>query len=239
MTDDSNDKEVDLVDLEAGQTEGPKPLARRYRIRIDRKHYIVEQPEITGRELLDLARKDAIEHFDVYRRYRDGRVLKVEVDETIDLRERGVERFVTMKKQVTDGEPPVSDRRLDFQMPEDDRAFLDSLGLAWEAVREQQHRWILIHDHKLPMGFDHETVTLAFLIGDSYPPDRLDMVYVHPQLRLQSGAAIPSTSDQCIDGKNFQAWSRHYDDWREGVDDLGTHYVRMIRAVEADACQRQ
>lgn len=239
MTDESTDKEVDIIDLETEQPEGLIPPAKRYRIRIDRKHYIVKESKITGRELLDLARNDAVQQFDVYRRYRDGRVVKVDWDETIDLREPGIERFVTMKKQVTDGEPPVGDRRLDFQMPEDDRAFLDSLGLTWEAVREQQLRWILIHGHQLPTGFDHERITLAFLIGDSYPPDRLDMVYVHPQLRLQSGAAIPSTSDQSIDGKNFQAWSRHYDDWREGVDDLGTHYVRMIRAVEADACERR
>lgn len=239
MTDESKDKEVGLIDLETDQTEGPKPPARRYRIRIDRKYYIVERPEITGRKLLDLARKDAVEQFDVYRRYRDGRVVKVDLDETVDLRERGVERFVTMKKQVTDGQPPTTDRRLDFQMPEDDLAFLDSLGLTWEAARDEHHRWILIHGHKLPTGFDHKTVTLAFLIGDSYPPDRLDMVYVHPPLRLQNGAAIPSTSDHRIDGKNFQAWSRHYEDWREGVDDFGTHYMRMIRAVEADACGRQ
>ena len=240
MTDKSADKEADLIiDLEREPTDGPRPIALRYRIRIDRDYYIVERPTITGRELLNRAGKSPADAFDVYRRNRDGQVIPIGLDETVDLRERGIERFVTMKKMVTDGEPPVTDRRLEFQMPEADVTFLDGLGLAWEAIRDNHHRWILIHGHRLPAGFSHQSVTLAFLIGESYPPDRLDMVYVHPRLQLKSGSAIPSTSDQLIGGKNFQAWSRHYDDWREGVDDLSTHYMQMTRALQTEARGRQ
>jgi hypothetical protein len=53
--------------------------------------------------------------------------------------------------------------------------------------------------------------------------------YFHPQLRLASGRAIPNVeSQQLIDGKPFQRWSRHYSPlhpWVPGEYNVITHLL--------------
>jgi hypothetical protein len=52
-------KEDEIVDLEEyGRAGRPVPVdARRFRIRIDRVQYVVDVPEMTGRQILELAGK--------------------------------------------------------------------------------------------------------------------------------------------------------------------------------------
>lgn len=116
-------------------------------------------------------------------------------------------------------------RRL-FQLPENDIAFLDSLGLDWESVTDSGMNWIIIYDYPVSPGYNHESVTVAIKIETGYPRTPLDMVYFYPGLERQDGKGITAICGQRIDGKQFQRWSRHrtaQNPWREGVDDISTH----------------
>jgi len=95
---------VEEADLEQLAKAGQKPpRAKRYRIRIDDKHYTVEKPSITGRELLVLAGKNPPESFILAQKTRGGGVKTIGLNDIVDLTEPGIERFNTLPRQVQEG----------------------------------------------------------------------------------------------------------------------------------------
>ena len=95
---------VEEVDVEATAGVGQRrPRARRYRIRIDRERFVVEVPEMTGREILQLAGRCPPEAWMLSQRFCGGKVVPVELDDVVDFRAPGVERFMTLPKDQTEG----------------------------------------------------------------------------------------------------------------------------------------
>lgn len=93
----------EIIDIEEFAKAGRAvPRERRYRIRIDRAHYVVDEPCPTGREILKLAGKAPAE-FMLSQKFRGGEVKKIEPDERVDLTRPGVERFMTLPLDPTEG----------------------------------------------------------------------------------------------------------------------------------------
>lgn len=96
--------EVEEEDLEAAAKAGQVPrLARRYRFRVDRERFVVEKTALTGREILLIAGRIPPERFLLSQKHTGGRAEKVDLDEVVDLRKPGVERFMTLPKDQTEG----------------------------------------------------------------------------------------------------------------------------------------
>jgi hypothetical protein len=115
-----------------------------------------------------------------------------------------------------------------FALPEIDREFLDSRGKPWETLIEGQSRWVIIDGFALPRGYNHSVVAVALLLQDSYPDVQIDMAYFFPTLARADGKGIRALSDQPLDGKIWQRWSRHRVSegaWRPGVDNIETHLL--------------
>ena len=94
----------EIVDLEeCAQANRMPPRARRYRIRIDKKKYDVEASGLTGRELLTLAGKLPPTSYMVTQKLRGGQTRKIELDERADFTTPGVERFMTLPLDQTEG----------------------------------------------------------------------------------------------------------------------------------------
>ncbi|HRH35233.1 MAG TPA: E2/UBC family protein, partial [Catalimonadaceae bacterium] len=76
-------------------------------------------------------------------------------------------------------------------------------------------------------GYNHSTVTVAIQVTSSYPQGQIDMACFYPALARKDGRAMAQLTEQTIDGKIFQQWSRHREPsvnpWRPGVDDVSTH----------------
>jgi hypothetical protein len=223
-----DDFEVEEVDVEECAKAGKRPpRAKRYRIRIDRDRFGVQQPIVTKLELLALAGKSS-EKWRVYQKLRGGQLDEVKDGEKVDLRERGVERFTTVEHTQTDGEAAAQEAppaRRAFRMPEEDEDYVNSLGLRWETIQEGKVSWLLIHEYAIPEGFNASTATLAIRV-EGYPPAKLDMAYFLPSLSKRSGTNIPNLSPHALDGNQYQQWSRHYA-WREDEDSLVTHLLRV------------
>lgn len=116
--------------------------------------------------------------------------------------------------------------RQQFQLPQEDITFLNSLELKWEAVNDRNMQWVIIYDFPVPKGYNTNVVTVAIKIETGYPRTPLDMAYFFPALSRADNKVINAISGQPIDGKQFQRWSRHrtpQNPWRAGVDDLSTH----------------
>lgn len=68
-----------------------------WKIRIDEQTYQVDDPVMTGRQLLNLAGKQPVEEHLVYLLDQDDLLEDIGLEETVDLRERGIERFLTFR----------------------------------------------------------------------------------------------------------------------------------------------
>lgn len=94
---------VDEVEIEVYGRENRKPpRARAYVIRIDKKTYRVEQQTITGLELLKLAGKDPA-RYKLYQKLHGGQMKEIDHADTVDLTAPGIERFVTVPLNETEG----------------------------------------------------------------------------------------------------------------------------------------
>jgi hypothetical protein len=100
---DSREEVVDIVDLEEYARAGKAPpRAKQYRIKIDTVQYVVDRPSMTGREILALAGKTP-ETYLLRERIHGGGTQPIEPTQVVEFTKPGVERFVTMPRDQTDG----------------------------------------------------------------------------------------------------------------------------------------
>jgi len=95
---------LEEVEIEVyGKKNVRTPKAKRYVIRIDKVKYTVEVPSMTGRQLLVLAGKTPPEKYSISQKLHGGQVKPIGLDEPVDFTEPGVERFMTLPLDQTEG----------------------------------------------------------------------------------------------------------------------------------------
>jgi hypothetical protein len=209
-----------------GGDHGKPKLPVTYKVQIDKSQYEIENPDPTGRDLLILAGKNPPDRFQIFQRGKEGALQPIELDDTVDLRKPGVERFVTLPLDQTEGETQEVPPRRDFHLSENDTNILDRLGLRWETIRDGGVAAVVIRNYPIPPGYNHSVADIHLRIDPAYPDTQLDMVYVSPALARADGRAIGTLSMKTFAGTTWQRWSRHRtttNPWRPGVDDIGTH----------------
>lgn len=93
-----------IVDLEEYARLGKQPpLSLGYRIRVNGEPFVVHQPLPTGREILTLAGLLPVENYTLRVKIAGERPRKVELDEHVDLRHPGVEKFKALPRDQTEG----------------------------------------------------------------------------------------------------------------------------------------
>jgi hypothetical protein len=231
------EEELELVELELFSKENPgkkPPRAKKYRIRVDNVKIDMPIPDPTGRQILEAAGKVPPDRWLLNQKIC-GQMKPVGLDERVDLRAPGVERFVTLPKDQTEGRSAA--RRV-FALPEEDTELLNAGQYDWETVESV---WLLIHDFTLPPGFTVPSTSAAVNIPSGYPSGALDMVYFHPAIARIDGRVIPGTQALVpIDGKQWQRWSRHYtaaNPWHPGEYNVVTHLNLARTWVEAAAAK--
>lgn len=104
MSTDAEQFEAEEIEIEtqaAGAARLPK--ARRYIIRIDKTKYTVDVAEMTGRAILTLAGKTPPEQYKLTEKFHGGAAKTIGLDDAVDFRAPGVERFMTLKRDQTEG----------------------------------------------------------------------------------------------------------------------------------------
>lgn len=213
----------DIIDIEwCTLHDLTPPKGRRYRIIIDREKFVVDKECMTGREILMLAGKNPPERFQLRQKFKGGKVVTIPYDQKVCFTECGIEKFKTLPLDQTEGEVP----RRDFTLLDEDEAYLESLGLKWEAVNIGGALWVFIHNYTLPEGYNVSEAIIGVRMSPGYPTAQLDMIYFYPAINRKDGQPIAALSLIQIDGKNFQQWSRHRtgaNPWRPDIDNLSTH----------------
>ena len=194
------------------------------KVQIDKDYFEAPTSRMTGRELLELAGKKPAEHFAIYRKIKGGQPERIGLDEKIDLSRPGVERFLTLPLDQTEG----FGARREFALPEDDLCWLADAPHQFELIAEHGVLRVVLYDFPVPPGYNHRTVDVNVRIDSGYPDTQIDMVYVHPELQRLDGVPIVATCPEGFDGKQWQRWSRHRtpaNPWRPGIDNLATHFA--------------
>ena len=201
----------------------PRTGRHDYKIQVDKDFVEVPVSRLTGRELLEYAGKKPAENYALYRKVKGGQPKRIGLDEKIDLSEPGVERFVTLPLDQTEG---FGGRR-QFALPQEDLEWLNSIPGRFELVAEGGVLRVVLYGFPIPPGYLQRQADANVRIESGYPDTQIDMVYVHPALQRADGKPIIAISTDDFDGKRWQRWSRHRtaaNPWRPGVDNLATHF---------------
>lgn len=93
----------EIIDLEEFAKAGKKPVkAKKYRIRIDKEHFVVEQHEMTGRQILALVKKTP-EAYLLSEKLHGGAVEAVGPNQVVVFHQHHVERFRTLARDASEG----------------------------------------------------------------------------------------------------------------------------------------
>ena len=94
----------ETIEIETYSREGKAiPKCQHYKIRIDSEKYVVKTYEMTGRQLIELAGKHPVDQFAIFQRLRGGQTQKIELDDTVSFLTPGIERFMTLPLDQTEG----------------------------------------------------------------------------------------------------------------------------------------
>lgn len=97
--------EILIIDIEVYVKENRViPNGHHYLILIDRQKFKVEKEQMSGREILRLAGKIPVERFQLNQRFKGGKVSKIGYDEEVSFVEAGIEKFMTIPLDQTEGE---------------------------------------------------------------------------------------------------------------------------------------
>lgn len=93
-----------LIDIELYAKEGKNPpKGQRYIILVDRNKFTVDEECMTGKEILILAGKVPADRFQLNQRLKGGKVKKVDYDQVVCFTEPGIEKFMTIPLDQTEG----------------------------------------------------------------------------------------------------------------------------------------
>ena len=133
-----------------------KPDGHGFDVRIGDTKFAIDDPVVTGRQILEAAGNFPPEEFLVFQRLANGQLEEIRLDETVDLRDPGVERFHTFRSDrsfrfVVDG------RRFEWGMATITGRTLKALA----GVPAEYGVWLeRRNDDDLPVG-DAEDVDLS------------------------------------------------------------------------------
>jgi multiubiquitin len=74
-----------------------------YRFQVDKDHFDSANPTLTGRDVLLIAGKNPPQQFALYIKHRGGQPKRVQLEETVDLGMPGIEKFLTLPLDQTEG----------------------------------------------------------------------------------------------------------------------------------------
>jgi hypothetical protein len=95
---------VDEIDIEETAASGRRrPRAKRYRFRVDKDRLVVTAEKLTGRDILTVSGRTPPEHWLLSQKFHGGKVISIGLNDVVDLREPGIERFMTLPKDQTEG----------------------------------------------------------------------------------------------------------------------------------------
>jgi hypothetical protein len=118
-----------------------------------------------------------------------------------------------------------------------DQAVLDDLGLDWEVGSDGAFVTVTVRELRLPQGVMPAAADLLLRLPPGFPDVGPDMFWLQPNVSRSDGSPVPGTeSIETYAGTAWQRWSRHIgNQWRPGIDNLGTYFAYIRRCLDQAA----
>lgn len=197
---------------------------RKFLFKIDDKDLEWPKRFISGFVVKKLA--DLAPNYALWLDVPGGHDQKINDCDLIDLGKPGVERFISIIDQTTEGRELI---------PFGDRDFLESRDFGFEVVENGGTIGVILKGYSLPEGkYDQHAVDILIILPSGYPDTAPDMFYTSPRIKLSvSGReARAATVSYDFADRVWQRWSRHCPAWRPGVDGLRTMLARVRVALD-------
>jgi hypothetical protein len=98
-----NTQQADIIDIEEYARAGKNPpKGKKYKIKVDGVAYVVPE-KLTGRAILQTAGKTPVERYQLNQKVHGGAVKKIKYDEEVDFTTPGIEKFMTIPLDQTEG----------------------------------------------------------------------------------------------------------------------------------------
>ncbi len=194
---------------------------RVFKFKIDDKDLEWPRACISGFVLRKLA--DLPANYNLWQEIPGQQDRKIADSDVINLDAKGVERFISLIDQTTEGDT----------LPSFDQTFLVDHGYQFDVVQEGRETGIILKSLDLPEGkFNVEAADILVLLPAGYPDCAPDMFYASPHLTLACGQVPKAcTVQHTYAGRVWQRWSRHNNAWRPGIDGLRTMAARINTAL--------
>lgn len=123
-----------------------------------------------------------------------------------------------------------------FSLPRRDERYLSNKNIRYDLLTGENNEKIIIFKQVPlpPHKFNFTTADVLVILPDGYPDCPTDMFYTDPWLKLSGTNAYPKAADQSysLNGKSWQRWSRHNNQWRPGIDGIKTIWQRIQYALK-------
>jgi len=213
-------------------SENQKPKG--YKFKVDKEKHSSEDRYISGLKVLEFAGIFDVTKFGLYQKIKGQSMERItQLEDLIDLAEKGIERFVTLPLEQQEGETLL---RVDC-LPEEDRQYLKSTGWTWEVHSDGGVNWLVIYGYPVPEGYNFKTTDVSLRLECNYPEAQIDMAYFGNHLALEGGGQIGALTDSSHLNRVWQRWSRHrtqQNPWRIGVDCVETHMTLVHHWLEKE-----
>jgi E2/UBC family protein E/multiubiquitin len=230
----------DLVDLGKSRIEAFVSRKPTWKLNVQGVILTLHQPTIVVSQALQDAGFNPNQGWQIFLIVKHQPKRAVTLTDTVDLRTPGIEKLRLTPTGIDNGETAQKPRR-DFDLLEVDERYLNELGYFWETVNDAGSRWLLIHNYRVPAGYNQQAVLLGLLIPPTYPGAQIDMFYTSPKLTLTSGRPIDRTQvSAVICGTPFNGWSRHRSEaakWKPATDNVLTHLALVESAIAKEVGQ--
>jgi hypothetical protein len=118
------------------------------------------------------------------------------------------------------------------QIPSSDERFLKRREFDYSIVTDGPHTLLVIKNWEFPEAYTPRKADLMIILTPGYPMAALDMFWTYPDIKLASNDSWPEACahHETYAGVSWQRWSRHFQNWRAGIDDLRS----FITSVEQE-----
>jgi hypothetical protein len=116
----------------------------------------------------------------------------------------------------------VSSTQTELLLAEEDLLCLKEKSYSFSVAQTDGLIYLIIQAYQIPASYNPTSVDLLLRLPPNFPMAKPDMFWTFPHVRLVNGSFPQAAAvfDVQYQERQWQRWSRHFTNWRPGVDNL-------------------
>lgn len=117
-------------------------------------------------------------------------------------------------------------------IPHKDEEYLKDRGFDYQLEQVGTEIHLVVKNWQFPAAYNPRVADVLIRIPPGYPLTQLDMFWTIPDIKSTNGAWPQASAEhETYNGRVWQRWSRHTQEWRAGIDNLRTFITAIIMEI--------